>query len=68
MQYLLVKFREDRDVVVDGHILGVTNRVIELEEGLHTISLAEPYDFMPDKYEIPVINSTVVNPVEVEFT
>lgn len=68
MQYLIVKFREDREVVVDGHLLGVTNRVIELEAGLHIISLAEPYDFNPDKYEIPVTNSTVVNPVEVEFT
>ncbi|GJL74529.1 MAG TPA: hypothetical protein PKM20_02395 [Nitrosomonas sp.] len=68
MQYLLVKFREDRKVVVDDHLLGATNQVIELEEGVHSISLAEPYDFYPDKCRVLVVDSTVVNPVVVEFT
>lgn len=67
MEYLLVKFREDRQVVVDDHFLGATNRVIEVEEGKHSISLAAPYDFKPIEQQVILINSTVVQPVEVEF-
>lgn len=68
MQYLLVKFREDRDVVVDDHFLGATNQVIEIEEGVHSISLAAPYDFYPHEKWIILVDSTVVNPIVVEFT
>lgn len=68
MQYLLVKFREDRKVVVDDHFLGVANQVIEIEEGLHSISLAAPYDFKPHEWQVTLVNSTVVKPFEVAFT
>ena len=67
MEYLLVKFREDRQVVVDDHFLGSTNQVIEIEEGKHSISLAAPYDFKPDEWQVVLVNSTVVHPIEVEF-
>lgn len=68
MEYLVVKFREDRQVVVDDHYLGSTNRIIEIEEGKHSISLAAPYDYQPFEQQVVLINSTVVQPIEVEFT
>jgi hypothetical protein len=67
MEFLKVNFREDRQVVVDDHFLGSTNKVIELEEGAHSISLAAPYDYMPHEWHVILINSTVVKPIEVEF-
>lgn len=67
MEYLLVKFREDRQVVVDDHFVGSTNQVIEIEEGKHSISLAAPYDFKPHERQVVLVNSTVVKPIEVEF-
>ncbi|MGR8980437.1 MAG: PEGA domain-containing protein [Gammaproteobacteria bacterium] len=68
MEYLLVKFRENRRVVVDDHYLGSTNQVLELEEGQHSISLAAPYDFKPHEWRVILTDSTVVQPIEVEFT
>ncbi len=67
MEYLLVKFREDRQVVVDDHFLGCTNQVLEIEEGKHSISLAAPYNFKPHEWQIVLVNSTVVKPLEIEF-
>lgn len=67
MEFLLVKFREDRQVVVDDHFLGSTNQIIEIEEGKHGISLAPPYDYMPHERQVVLANSTVVRPIEVEF-
>jgi hypothetical protein len=67
MEYLIVNFREDRQVVVDDHFLGSTNQVIELEEGKHRISLAAPYDYQPHEWRIVLVNSTVVQPYEVNF-
>ena len=68
MEFLLVKFRENRQVVVDGHFLGSTNQVIELEAGKHSIGLAAPYDFEPQEWRIAIVNTTVIQPFEVEFT
>ena len=67
MEFLLVRFRENRQVVVDDHFLGSTNQVIELEPGKHSISLAAPYDFEPHEWLIVIVNTTVVKPFEVEF-
>lgn len=67
VEYLVAKFREDRQVVVDDHFLGSTNQVLEIEEGKHSISLAAPYDFMPHEWQVVLVNSTVVHPFEVDF-
>lgn len=67
MQYVLVKFRENRQVVVDDHYSGYTNEVIEIEEGNHSISMAAPYDFSPHEWRVVLMNTTVVQPLEVEF-
>lgn len=67
MQYILVKFRTVRDVVVDDHFLGSTNQVIELEEGKHSISLGAPYDYSPHVWQVTLVNTTVVQPYEIAF-
>ena len=67
MQYVLVKYKENRQVVVDDHYLGYTNEVIEIEEGQHSISMAAPYDFSPHEWQVVLVDTTVVQPLEVEF-
>ena len=68
MEYLLVRFREDRRVVVDGHYQGVTNKVIEIEAGSHRITLEAPYDFTPHECTITLANTAVTSPHELQFT
>jgi hypothetical protein len=67
MQYVLIKFKENRQVVVDDHYLGNTNEVIEIEEGKHSISMAAPYDFKPHEWQVILVNTTIVQPLELEF-
>ncbi|MGR9086285.1 MAG: PEGA domain-containing protein [Gammaproteobacteria bacterium] len=68
MEFLLVKFREHRQVVVDDHYLGATNEVIEVEAGKHSISLAAPYDYLPFERQVLLVDSTVFAPIEIEFS
>jgi len=68
MEFLLVRFEDDRRLVVNGRPQGRTNIVIELEKGTHVISLATPpEDFTPEKIKIVLENTTVISPKEVCF-
>ena len=68
MEFLLVRFEEDRGLVVNGKPQGRTNIVIELEKGTHVISLATPpQDFRPDEIKVVLENTTVISPKEVRF-
>jgi hypothetical protein len=68
MQYLLVKFKETRQVVVDDHFNGTTNTVIEIDDGSHDISLAAPYDYSPHLCKVNLSNTNPFEAFEVEFT
>lgn len=68
MEYLLVRFREDRRVIVDGHYQGATNKVIEIEGGSHAVTLDAPYDFAPDEWTIVLADTAVISPHELQFT
>ena len=68
MEFLLVRFEEDRGLVVNGIPQGRTNIVVELERGTHVISLeSPPDDFTPDEIEVVLENTTVISPKEVRF-
>lgn len=68
MEYLIVKFEEDRGVVIDDNPQGRTNIEIELEKGTHVIRLATPpKDFTPEKIKIVLENTTFISPKEVCF-
>ena len=62
MQYLLVSFVERRGVVVDDIAEGVTNELLELEEGTHTVTLEGAHDFTPEKREIILRRTSELNP------
>lgn len=61
------KFLTDRGVVVDDEPEGQINQTIELEPGRHTLTLAPPNDFTPQKMEIVLNDTTAIAPLEVHF-
>ena len=67
MEYLIVKFRESRTVIIDGHVQGKTNLVIELVGGQHIVSLGKPSNFNPPEYTVDIGNTSVVSPYELQF-
>jgi hypothetical protein len=69
MEFLKVFFFEERAVLVNGKRSGKTNLVIEIEAGIHTISLAPPWDFKPEKITVvlEVDQTGPLSPKEVTF-
>jgi hypothetical protein len=68
MQYLVVKFDEDRGVIVDG-VTGEwrTNETLQLQAGTHVITLAPPLNFTPPEIKVVLRNTTVLKPKEITF-
>lgn len=68
MEYLLVNFLEDRDVLVNTTMQGRTGQIIELEKGTHIVSLrTPPRNFRPRKKKIVLADTSVLTPKEVIF-
>lgn len=67
MEYLLVTFREERDVVIDGVAAGLTNHLVALAPGTYTISLAGKLDFSPQERTVVVQGTSPLDPQEVLF-
>ena len=67
MQYLLVKFGETRNVIVDDIIEGKTDQVLELETGSHMVTLDGPPDFSPELHEFILRNTSELDPKVISF-
>jgi hypothetical protein len=67
MQYLLVSFAEARRVIIDETVQGMTNELLELEEGTYRITLEGALDFAPDMREIILRRTSELNPKVVCF-
>jgi hypothetical protein len=69
MGFLKVNFPSKRAVLVNGNRSGKTNVVIEIQNGTHTISLAPPPDFKPNRITIILEpnGSGPLSPQEVTF-
>jgi hypothetical protein len=68
MQYLIVRFPEDRGVMVDGRPAGTTNAVMAVEEGTCSISLEGAHDFSPASQTITIADTaSFVDPKEITF-
>jgi len=67
MEYLLIKFREARGVILNGSPSGTTNAVLELEAGTYYVTLDRPYDFTPLTEVVRLKGTSVLAPKEVEF-
>ncbi|HEY7214755.1 MAG TPA: hypothetical protein VIC28_09005 [Thermoanaerobaculia bacterium] len=67
MEYIVVRFRDSRDVFVDGQQMGKTDETLRVEAGRHTVDLGEPENYTP-KWRRPVIQDTTsLCPLEVTF-
>jgi hypothetical protein len=67
MEYLLVKFQESRGVIIDGISEGMTNQVLELETGTHSVTLEAPPDFTPELHEFILRKTSVISPKVISF-
>ena len=67
MEFLLVTFFQERDVIIDDVVAGLTNHLITLAPGTYTISLAGPLDFTPEESTVIVQHTAPLEPKEVVF-
>ena len=68
MEYLLVNYPEEREVIIDNNVQGRTGESIEVEKGTHIISLkSPPDDFRPKQKKITLAGTSSLAPQEVTF-
>jgi hypothetical protein len=67
VEYLLVSFTEDRDVLLDDRLIGRTNETLEVEAGFHTVALTPPEDYLPASQDVAVRDTSAMTPARVVF-
>jgi hypothetical protein len=67
VEYLLVTFPEDRDVLADGDRVGVTNHTILITANEYTITLSGD-DYVPTSQDVVVAGTSIMRPLVVAFT
>ena len=68
MEFLVVQFAHDtREVWVDDVPQGKTNYILQLEAGLHTVTLGPPYDFSPVAQTVRLTNTAALDPCCIVF-
>jgi hypothetical protein len=67
MEFLLVVFADSREVQVGSVPQGKTNTVLELEAGVHRVTLGPPYDFSPLEQKVRLANTAALDPCRIVF-
>jgi hypothetical protein len=67
MEWVKVAYANTRDVFIDGRRSGETNRVIAVAAGTHEFHLGAPLDYAPDKQKVAVKNTSIGNPLQIDF-
>lgn len=67
MEFLLVVFDESREVRVGNRPQGKTNIVLDLEAGLHTVTLGPPFDYSPIEQKVRLRNTAPLDPCRIVF-
>lgn len=67
MEFIIVRFRDARDVFVDGMQMGKTGEKLRVEKGRHTIHLGDPRNYAPTSRRPDVKNTASIKPMEVLF-
>lgn len=67
-EWLEVTFPEDRDVLVDDVLCGVTNRPMLVQRGHHVVALGGDQNYDTPPMPVAVFNTTKANPLVLEFT
>ncbi|WP_022663632.1 hypothetical protein [Desulfospira joergensenii] len=67
-EFILVKFHETREVIINGTASGYsTGEVIEVEAGTHTISLTGETNFTPSAQDETPSGTSPIQPLMVNF-
>jgi hypothetical protein len=67
VEYLLVTYKDDRDVLADGDRVGVTNHTILLPADEYVISLSGD-GYAPPSQDVVVAGTSIMRPVVVAFS
>lgn len=67
VEYLLVVYKEDRDVLADGDRVGVTNHTILIEADEYIITLSGE-GYAPPSQTVSVAGTSIMRPRVVTFT
>jgi len=67
VEYLLVNFREQRNVLADGDVVGVTNHTILIPANEYTITL-DGDGYAPKNHDVVVSGTSIMRPKVVIFT
>jgi hypothetical protein len=67
MEFVIVRFPEIRDVILDGNQCGSTGQKLLVEAGPHTFVLGGLQNYSPPQQEVDVAGTTNANPMEVTF-
>jgi hypothetical protein len=68
LEWVKVVYPRTRDVFVDGRRSGQTNTVLIVDKGTHRFALGTPVDYKPARRDVPVMATSVLAPLEIEFT
>ncbi len=66
-EFLLVKFPESRQLVLNGFTQGRTNMVTRLEAGTYTVELAGQHNYSPDSQTVTLRFTAITNPAVLTF-
>lgn len=66
MEYVVVTYPVDRDVLVDQEVAGRTGDTLMVEAGHHVFDLGEPHDYSPESVEEVIENTTALSPLVIE--
>ena len=68
MEWVIVTYKRERDVFVDGRRAGFTNRKLIVIEGTHRFDLGTPADYTPSRRIVTVTDTAESQPKTVEFS
>jgi hypothetical protein len=67
MEHILVNFPVSRTVLIDGEESGMSNAILRVEEGTHTISMSGPQDYKPSSRTVSIKGTSPIKPRKVTF-
>ncbi len=67
MEFIIVRYKDKRDVFVDNMKMGKTGEKLRVGEGKHTIHLGDPRNYDPAWRRPDVQGTTSIRPLEVCF-
>jgi hypothetical protein len=67
MEYVTVRFADDRTVFINGKDSGRTNEILRIGTGTQEFDLGEPRNYRPEKVQRVIENTNALDPAVVEF-